>query len=596
MEIKKNKTENDKNLPHDEQENKTQGENETRQDDTSKQEDEMLRDLNLANESNSVCNEIEFKEIKVKDHATAAHNKENVGVEISIKRLKLTNPDAPFEKAKNVILKSVNWVKGDVNAKHEKTEHYSPENFSNQQNRITIVPRIIKISEFKKNPSVIRNTGFNTVLSLLDDISYAVNDQKERLFLLKAAIGESMDMINCLGEHGANPNGLGRFLKIVIANTEMMTVFIRTSSPEILKYALKLIHLDKNNSDFFKKKENENILIDCLNDKNQINKYVHVLDEFCLIRPMLILVNHRFDDIDKNFIRTKIYKYIRNNDYEIILNALEIILKAKSENIIDIDLYADDLINVFMERCLLDDIGIYIIYILGPRIENMTKDIFFIDPVMFSSHYQIRSPTFSMILALAKEIEWYRFSDSVFEDNGDQFSKIDTVHKTLVLNRTKNNHFACCKYKFKPSAMKIINLFKACQYDDKQITELLTMILDFLDSETLGKRNKTIYIRILGLFQGDKHFFYRICEFIANEKNIDVALEMVQVLKKSKYKEFIEKMKDNQKLKRLLLRIYPVNLVDKVFYRSLVDFYRDLPETDVILEYYKLNYTFLSRL
>ncbi|KAG0440782.1 hypothetical protein DMUE_1498 [Dictyocoela muelleri] len=502
-------------------------------------------DKNLNEEKNSEM---------VKNQDSLSINKENT---VNIKRLKINNSDN--DKIQN----------------NDKTQ--------NDYQRITI-------SEFKINHKIIKNKNIFIVADLINDIEYSVNDQKEKTTLLKNIINESIDTFNNLVSSKFDKHTeikLINISKIIISNDDLLRIFLEISTHEALKFVL------KNNN--YKKKifaNYENLLIECIMNKENINDYILVLKDLSLIRPMLILMNLRFCDIDPGFIKSNIFKYVSNLNYEIVLNALEIIFKGKNSNILEINSYSDDLIKIFMKRAILDDIGMMILYILGIRVHELSPDIFYIDPVIFSSHFKIIEPNFQMVLALAKEIKRYKFPESVFENNAS--IKDDYMYdRERVSSKTKNFITKPEKFRFKPSAEKMINIFREVKYEEKQVTELITMILDTLDIEEIGKRNKIIFIRILKLFQCDKNFFYRISELIANEKNIEVVLELIEVLKNSKYKHLIEDMRYDQNLKRLLLRIYPINMGDKEFYKSLLNEFKGLSEVMVLLEYYHLETVFL---
>ncbi|ADM11211.1 uncharacterized protein Eint_030670 [Encephalitozoon intestinalis ATCC 50506] len=83
--------------------------------------------------------------------------------------------------------------------------------------------------------------------------------------------------------------------------------------------------------------------------------------------------------------------------------------------------------------------------------------------------------------------------------------------------------------------------------------------------------------------------FLRLCVCVCNEENYAVLKGLLQILKKGGvHADIVEKWKKNKSLDRLMARIYPLCLKDKIYYRDILDsMKKDAEEWKFINEFYR---------
>ncbi|UYI28068.1 hypothetical protein J0A71_09g19640 [Encephalitozoon cuniculi] len=86
--------------------------------------------------------------------------------------------------------------------------------------------------------------------------------------------------------------------------------------------------------------------------------------------------------------------------------------------------------------------------------------------------------------------------------------------------------------------------------------------------------------------------FLKLCVCIGNEENYAVLKGLLQILRKSGVNtEIVEKWKKNRGLDRLMVRIYPLYMKDRSYYRGILDGIRnDRDEWSFISEFYKSEF------
>ncbi|KAF9761081.1 hypothetical protein NGRA_2875 [Nosema granulosis] len=93
-------------------------------------------------------------------------------------------------------------------------------------------------------------------------------------------------------------------------------------------------------------------------------------------------------------------------------------------------------------------------------------------------------------------------------------------------------------------------------------------------------------IRIVGMIDcKDQRVFLKMCETIANEDNLQVLRVLLTNLRdKGSNFDIIENWKNNYKLKKLLVRIYPLSLQDKKYYSEIFQEYKYEDEKEMLQE------------
>lgn len=83
--------------------------------------------------------------------------------------------------------------------------------------------------------------------------------------------------------------------------------------------------------------------------------------------------------------------------------------------------------------------------------------------------------------------------------------------------------------------------------------------------------------------------FVGLVRNVGNEKNLKCLILMLDILKKNKAKYYskIQEWKSKDVLIKTMFRIYPLDYVDKEFYKKICQKYRHHEEYDLILKYYK---------
>lgn len=128
----------------------------------------------------------------------------------------------------------------------------------------------------------------------------------------------------------------------------------------------------------------------------------------------------------------------------------------------------------------------------------------------------------------------------------------------------------------------IFEILKALSLD----SEIFLFALSRFESYTQEAKIKVVNL----IKKVDMKIFIKLCEIIGNEDNLQVLKVLLTFLRDKKaYFPLIESWKNNYKLSKLMVRIYPLSFQDEKFYSSIFENYKYEDEKEMIKEIYQLN-------